>query len=245
MAIDYYFSTLICQINDPVIRFYGWDPFCLSLGRHQDIHEVNFTKLQSDGYDVVRRPTGGSAIFHSDELTYSIVIPKNIMHHKELYFMMHQVIYRTLRKQGYNVNLQAQNDSINYLKNGDATFICFNRSAYTEIKYKNKKLIGSAQKIYHDAILQHGSILIGSTQNKITEYFGHNNQAQEDNLKYLIENSISLDKISDKKLSALQLSKCIIEEMANSIDIYQKSLTDEEIAQAKKYCSDFDVKNIN
>ena len=159
--------------------------------------------------------------------------------------MIHQIIYRVLTEMGYNVELQTQNDHLNYLKNGDATFICFNRSAYTEIKYKNKKLVGSAQKIYPDAVLQHGSILIGSKQNKISEYFGRYNQVKENNLKYLNEYSISLDKIKNKKISADQLSAYIIEEINRQIEIYQKPLTDKEIISAKKYCSDFDVKNIN
>ncbi|MEJ2542893.1 MAG: hypothetical protein P8Y99_02380 [Calditrichaceae bacterium] len=71
MAIDYYFSEQMNKINEPVLRFYGWNPFCLSLGKHQDLNSVNLGKIISDGYDIVRRPTGGSAIFHSDELTYS------------------------------------------------------------------------------------------------------------------------------------------------------------------------------
>lgn len=245
MAIDYYFSQQMNRIKEPVFRFYGWDPYCLSFGRHQDISEVNFKKLQSDGFNSVRRPTGGSAIFHSEELTYSIVIPNEIVHHKELYILIHQILYQTLTKLDFPVELHLQNDKINYLKNGNATFICFNRSAYTEIKFKKKKLIGSAQKIYPYAILQHGSILIGSTQNKVSEYFGKDRNLQAKNLKYLSENSISLDNIKKSGLSAEQLSKYITDELGNATEIYKKPLTNYEIASAKNYCSEFKIKNIN
>jgi lipoate-protein ligase A len=244
MAIDYYFSEQMQKINEPVLRFYGWKPFCLSLGRHQDVNTVNIKKLISDGFDLVRRPTGGSAIFHSDELTYSIVVPKNLMHHKELYFIMHQILYRTLRKLGYNVEFHIQNDAENYLKNGNATFICFNRSAYTEIKYNGKKLVGSAQKIFSDSILQHGSILIDKTQNKIVEYFGNNADIQKENLEYLTEHATSLNQISDKKIDIEKLSVNIIADLKESLEIYLKSLSEEEFQQAKKYCSEFTVKNI-
>ncbi|HEM48853.1 MAG TPA: hypothetical protein ENO27_01450, partial [Caldithrix sp.] len=179
MAIDYYFSEQMHKNDEPVIRFYGWDPFCLSLGRHQDIQAVDVKKLKLDGVDLVRRPTGGSAIFHSDELTYSIVIPKKLMHHTALYLLIHQILYNTLRKLEYKVELHAEKDKTNYLKKGDATFICFNRSAYTEIKYNNKKLVGSAQKIYSDSILQHGSILLKGTQNKIVDYFKQNTEQEK------------------------------------------------------------------
>lgn len=245
MAIDYYFSEQMTRINEPVLRFYGWDPFCLSLGRHQDANIVNITKLISDGFNIVRRPTGGSAIFHSDELTYSIVIPKKLMHHKELYLMMHQILYRTLRKLEYNVEFHAQYDTENYLKKGNATLICFNRSAYTEIKYNGKKLVGSAQKIFSNSILQHGSILLDNTQNRIVEYFGKKADLQRKSLDYLLKHSTFLHQISDKKMDQEKLSISIIEILKESLKIYQKPLSNEEIQQAKKYCSEFTIKNIN
>ncbi len=245
MAIDYYFSEQMIQRNEPVLRFYGWDPFCLSLGRHQDANNVNIKKLISDGFNIVRRPTGGSAIFHSDELTYSIVIPKKLIHHKELYFMMHQILYRTLKKLGYNVEYHAQLDTENYLKKGHATFICFNRSAYTEIKYKGKKLVGSAQKIFSNSILQHGSILIDNTQNRIVEYFGNKADLHKKRLDYLSKHSTFLHQISDKKMDQEKLSINVIKILKESLEIYKKPLSNKEIQQAEKYCSEFTIKNIN
>ena len=245
MALDYYFSERMHKINEPVLRFYGWNPFCLSLGRHQDARNVNVTRLYSDGYELVRRPTGGSAIFHSDELTYSIVISSKIMHHKELYLMIHQILHQALKKLGYDVELQAQEEALNYLKKGNATFICFNRSAYTEIKYNNKKLVGSAQRIYPNAILQHGSILLEDTQNRIVEYFKQNTKLQIRNLDYLLSHSTSLHEIADNNLNAEKLSDNIIGCLRESIEIYEKPVSEEEMAEAEKYCSDFTVKNIN
>jgi lipoyl(octanoyl) transferase len=233
------------KFNEPVLRFYGWNPFCLSLGKHQDLNSVNLGKIISDGYDIVRRPTGGSAIFHSDELTYSIVISKKMMHHKELYLKIHQVLYTTFKRLGYEVQLQAENDALNYLKKGNATFMCFNRSAYTEIKYKNKKLVGSAQKIYPDSILQHGSILLNSTQNQIIEYFNQDNKLKEKNRDYLHEHSTSLYQILNNDMDAKKLAFSITEYLKESVKIYQKPLSNEELDQAKKYCSDFSLKNIN
>ena len=244
MSLDYFFSRNIDDLNIPVLRFYGWKPYCLSLGRHQSAADVDFDKLFSAGYEAVRRPTGGSAIFHSEELTYSIVISKKLIDNKELYMLIHQLLFVVLTKMGYNVNLHAENEKTNYLKNGNATFICFNRSAYTEIKYNGKKLVGSAQKIFSDSILQHGSILIDKTQNKIVEYFGNNADIQKENLEYLTEHATSLNQISDKKIDIEKLSVNIIADLKESLEIYLKSLSEEEFQQAKKYCSEFTVKNI-
>lgn len=245
MAIDYYFSKWMHKIKLPVLRFYGWNPFCLSLGRHQDASNVNVAKVNSDGFDLIRRPTGGSAIFHSDELTYSIVIPQKIIHHKELYLLIHQILCQTFKKLGYNVKLQDNHNAVNYLKKGNATFICFNRSAYTEIKSNNKKLVGSAQKIYSNAILQHGSILLDNTQNKIVEYFKQNTRLQEKNLVYLTNHSTFLHEITNKNINAKRLSDSITECLKESLKVVEQPLSNEEVIQAQKFCSDFTIKNIN
>ena len=68
-----------------ILRLYRWNPYCISLGANQDIKEINIEKAAADGIDIVKRPTGGRAILHSEELTYSVVMfldsgssPRNI-----------------------------------------------------------------------------------------------------------------------------------------------------------------------
>jgi len=243
MAVDYFFCRHIQNYQEPVFRFYGWRPYCLSIGYHQDAGKIKLKKLFSDGYDLVRRPTGGSAIFHSQELTYSIVIPKKMMHHKQLYGTVHHILFNVLRKLGYDVSLHAENDRLNYLKSGSATFICFNRSAYTEIKANNRKLVGSAQKIFTDAILQHGSILIGKEQNKILDYFDDDRETFEYNRKYLLDNSVSLNEMGDDVITAESLSGHIITHLERATNIYIKPLTDTELEDAKNYFGEFEIKN--
>ncbi|MEJ2053967.1 MAG: hypothetical protein P8X42_08615 [Calditrichaceae bacterium] len=245
MSLDYFFSRNIDDLNIPVLRFYGWKPYCLSLGRHQSAADVDFDKLFSAGYEAVRRPTGGSAIFHSEELTYSIVISKKLIDNKELYMLIHQLLFVVLTKMGYNVNLHAENEKTNYLKNGNATFICFNRSAYTEIKADNKKLVGSAQKLYPETILQHGSILIGSGQNDIVNFFNFGQKSQQNYLNYLLDNSIYLNMMTGNRITANNLSQKIIKDIGKFVEIVEKPLSDSEINGAEKYFSDFDLKKLN
>ena len=57
------------------LRFYGWKPYCISLGANQSISEIKTEKATSDNIDIVKRPTGGRAILHAEELTYSVVLP--------------------------------------------------------------------------------------------------------------------------------------------------------------------------
>ncbi|MFO7810478.1 MAG: hypothetical protein R6V47_03805, partial [Candidatus Delongbacteria bacterium] len=75
MAADFYVARNF--LDRPTFRVYRWDPYCISLGYHQKIDEINRIECESRGYEIVRRETGGRAVFHSEELTYSMIIPKN------------------------------------------------------------------------------------------------------------------------------------------------------------------------
>lgn len=64
-----------CVPNEMVLRFYRWQPYCISLGANQKIEEIDLEKSKQDKIDVVYRPTGGRAILHAEELTYSVIYP--------------------------------------------------------------------------------------------------------------------------------------------------------------------------
>ncbi len=73
MAIDQALAEAAAVgASPPTLRFYRWQPPAVSLGRHQPLNEINLEAVTERGYDVVRRPTGGRAILHTDELTYSV-----------------------------------------------------------------------------------------------------------------------------------------------------------------------------
>ena len=63
------------SVNEAVLRLYRWKPYCISLGANQNIDDINEKKAIADGFDVVKRPTGGRAILHAEELTYSVAYP--------------------------------------------------------------------------------------------------------------------------------------------------------------------------
>ena len=148
MAIDYQLS-INCQHSDiPILRFYGWLPFCVSTGCHQKNEIIDFRELENDGVDFVQRPTGGRAILHAEELTYSVIIPRGSLDHRLLYRFIHQLFIDSLRSLGYPVVLKSDNEKLGGLTHHAEDFPCFTKSAQTEVQYKNKKLIGSAQRIF-------------------------------------------------------------------------------------------------
>ena len=154
-----------------LLRFYGWQPYCLSLGYHQDDSLVDTFALQRSGYHWIRRPTGGRAIFHAEELTYCAVFPSGIMTPLQLYKLLHESIARALQMLDYPVELTSDTQRVPRLIHGkpvDAP--CFTRSAPTEIRCQSKKLVGSAQRIFPHVILQHGSILIGDQHKRLPDF---------------------------------------------------------------------------
>lgn len=160
--------------DEIVLRFYRWEPFCISLGANQSLNEINIHKAQQDGIETVYRPTGGRAILHSEELTYSVVYPIDTnVSSRAVYHQINAALLKGLSI--YNDTLTqseletTQPDFQNFYKHF-ASAICFAVPAKSEVKYQGKKLIGSAQKRFQHAILQHGSILCGDYHLKIVDY---------------------------------------------------------------------------
>ncbi len=243
MALDHLLATTMPNDGIPVLRFYGWEPFCLSLGRHQDSNKINGNALKGDGYELVRRPTGGSAVLHAHELTYSFIAPLKKIDHHQIFSLLHRILADALNNLNYEVVLEGDSISGNYLKEGEKSFACFNRSAQFEIQFKGKKLVGSAQRIYHNVVLQHGSILLDSTQNRIVKYF----KANEPNLKQmgtqLHNHAIALKDIRSAGITELKIQESIVDilEKKWKISVFFQYPTKNELTNSKKFLNHFAV----
>jgi lipoate-protein ligase A len=185
------FDLLLAKNLEPdtaILRLYRWNPYCISLGANQSLEDIDINKSKFDKIDVVKRPTGGRAILHSQELTYSVLYPidqntsaKNIYNEINL----------ALRKGLINfdprlskIDLEhAQPDFKEFYKS-EISAICFAASAKYELNLNGKKLVGSAQRKLGNVILQHGSILCGTYHKNIVEYL---NVAEEKKKEFLEE----------------------------------------------------------
>jgi lipoate-protein ligase A len=238
MALDTWFAK---HQNDRegVLRFYDWDPYCISIGCHQDISVIDLAKADREGIDVVRRPTGGRAIFHAEELTYSIVFPRAVIGHRDLYTWMHRMIASGLKDLGFMVDLSTGAHSLTRIRQTPSDFACFTRSARSEIQYRGKKVVGSAQKIYRGSTLQHGSILTGNIHMHLTDYL-HADQAE----KMLIEQemkdrTITLSEIRDLKLTRKDIIETVLDQIrfTKNLTIAMRDLDPFELKQAQS-CSE-------
>ena len=154
----------------PTLRLYAWQPGCLSLGHAQRFAEVNMHTLAAEGWDVVRRPTGGRAILHIDELTYSVTAHESEPRVKggviESYLRLSQALLEALRLIGLEAQAEEKNRQ---QKTGKPNPVCFEVPSNYEITANGKKLIGSAQARRKDGILQHGALpLYGDLSRIIT-----------------------------------------------------------------------------
>ncbi len=153
----------------PVMRVYGWSPPAISLGFNQALGDFDIPALGRSGIDIVRRPTGGKAIFHDHELTYSVAISAGAGP-RAIYRLIHEGLLRGLMRLGISAELSECDAPFRELRREPASIPCFSFSARSEIQYRGRKLVGSAQRRYGPVVLQHGSILLGPQHRRIGEF---------------------------------------------------------------------------
>ncbi|MCK4892350.1 MAG: lipoate--protein ligase family protein [Calditrichia bacterium] len=171
MFMDHWLARQMGKLLDkPLLRFYGWQPPCISLGYHQNASDVTHHVCMQEEIDVVRRPTGGRAILHAEELTYSVIYPYQDLDISDFYRLVHIPFVLALEKMQIKASFESSQADFSNIYRTDRAFLCFASSAKYEVEISGKKLIGSAQRVYENAILQHGSVLLGSQHEKLVDF---------------------------------------------------------------------------
>ena len=174
LAVDEAIANAVTTGDQPpTLRFYGWQPPAVSLGYNQELDEgIDRAEAEARGYGIVRRPTGGRAILHADELTYSFCIRQDAIRGggstMESYREISRGIIRGLELLGATVSLGPDDNApgVNFSgQDHDATHgaeaakpICFAKTARCDLQAEGRKVVGSAQVRRNGGILQHGSI---------------------------------------------------------------------------------------
>ncbi|OEH85638.1 hypothetical protein BHU72_02240 [Desulfuribacillus stibiiarsenatis] len=160
MAIDEAIHTLYTSVNRPTLRFYQWARPTISIGYFQFLErEIDGQALKERNMDIIRRQTGGRTVLHSNEITYSIVIPEQ---HAKLppgtndsYRKISQCLQVGFRYLQIETSWKSNVEKMHH-----QTSACFDTPAKYELLIDGKKIVGSAQKREAGVILQHGSIPI-------------------------------------------------------------------------------------
>jgi len=142
----------------PTLRLYAWNPPCLSLGRAQPFADVDVSRLQANGWEVVRRMTGGRAILHTNELTYSVSGPADEPRLAGSILESYNRLAGALLAAVRDLSLPVEMKEDKAESNGTPNPVCFEVPSTYEITVNGKKLIGSAQARRKEGVLQHGSL---------------------------------------------------------------------------------------
>jgi lipoate-protein ligase A len=220
----------------PLLRVYRWEPYCISFGANQQPNSIDQEKTLSAGFDIVKRPTGGRAILHAEELTYSVVYPISVENTPKL-------IYREINLALLNglVNFNPALNKIqlehtqphfqSFYKDTKST-LCFAVSAMNELNYDGKKVVGSAQRKLGDIILQHGSILCGAFHKRIIDYLDLHSEKVEEIKNEIDQTTTELETILGEKINYDQLVQAIKKGFENHFNtMFEEEIFSETILQ--------------
>ncbi len=167
-------EAILLNSKEPVFRFYGWSPACVSLGKNQDDSFIDYEFLKSIKVDCVRRQTGGRALFHDEELTYSYVTPISIIDNgqnvSDSYKYISSILINVFKNLGIDLTIGGCPRHIT--KNN----YCMSISTGADLCWNGKKFIGSAQSRKNGYILQHGSILLDYDKNMLSKIFAESTE---------------------------------------------------------------------
>lgn len=212
MAID----EAVMLSGTPTLRFYGWEPPAVSIGYFQGIEqEVDLAACKRLGVDVVRRLTGGGAVFHDKELTYSIIIPEkdNIVSRNilESYGQICGFVVEGLRKLGLPAEFKPIND----------------------IVVNGKKVSGNAQTRRGGMILQHGTVLLEADVKKMFSILKVPDEKIRDKMIAAVEERVtSVEREAKKKIGFKETKAAMIKAFKEGFDLAEGELSKEELGKA-------------
>ena len=236
MAVDEaLLASVGLGISPPVLRLYSWDPPCISLGYAQPVDDIDQKKLQLQGWDHVRRLTGGRAILHTDELTYAVIAPYSEPRLEggvlESYRRISSALMVALTSLGIGASAHELDPETPGSKETPLP-VCFEVPSNYEITYQGKKLVGSAQSRKREGILQHGSLPLYGDITRITDGLRFDD-AQERFLvnKRILERATTIEGALGKKINfdqAAQAFKDAFQSVLN-VNLIEDSFTPEEL----------------
>lgn len=195
----------------PMLRVYGWKPWAVSLGANQKESDIDLVELEKKGFDLVRRATGGRAVLHADELTYSIVTPIGNNTSQEWYRITHERLLSGLQTIAPSLDFEKSQPNFRelYKEMPQQTVACFASSARYEIIYQGRKVVGSAQRVLGNILLQHGSILLGEGGEQLADVSKHSSTLSEQIRSTIIAHSANLSQAAGHRVEFEEVASAI------------------------------------
>lgn len=241
MAVDEaLLKSVSASDSVPVLRLYNWQPLCLSLGYGQRLRDADLERISANNWGVVRRPTGGKAILHGDELTYSVSLPKD---HDlaqgdvvESYRRISEALLKALRYLGLSPQSEKQAKG-----NSGLGAVCFEVPSHYEITSGGKKLIGSAQVRRRDGILQHGTLPLHGDISRICDALAYETSSEREQAKQQVrQRATTLDSVLGQQISWWDAAECLVNGFAETfaLKFVDDKLTPDEETLVKTLIQD-------
>ena len=224
--------------SPPTLRLYSWSPPCISLGNAQPISQIDHNRLSNFSWDIVRRATGGRAILHSDELTYSVSAPLENPSFEggvlQGYKYLSAGLIATLSILGLEVELQPE---VVLSEQDRSQPICFEFPSSYEITVAGKKLVGSAQLRRKGGLLQHGSLPLSGDIGRIALVLRMENEGQRELARARVhERASTLEGSLGQEVTWAQVSDAMMRGFSDALGISfeRASPTEGEVERAKE-----------
>lgn len=239
MALDEALLESVGQERSlPCLRLYAWEPACLSLGYAQASMDIDQTRLAQMGWEWVRRPTGGRAILHTDELTYSVIAPLSEPRLAGSVLESYQRLSTALLAALHSLKIPAVAHPVRVIENGQQNGpVCFEVPSNYEIVVDGKKLIGSAQARRKEGVLQHGTLPLWGDLTRITRAFSFSDeQSRQDAGQRLLSHAITVEAALGYRIDWDTAAQAFIKGFQSELDLdfVQDGLSAAEIERAEK-----------
>jgi len=239
MAVDEAIMLAVSRgTTEPTVRFYQWSVPTITLGYFQSFDkEVDSDRCSKLGVDVVRRLTGGRAVLHHHELTYSVVVPENNRVVKgtvlQTYLTISRGLVSGLRKLGIPAEISDGK------KVYESSAACFDSPSRYEITAMGKKLIGSAQTRRGNCILQHGSVVIEDTADLLISCLKFKDeQSRQKAARSFVSNATSLASVLGSPPGFRNIAEFLTKSFSSEmgVSLIPQQLSDAEITEARDLC---------
>lgn len=243
MAVDEAILLAVAEGHaPPTLRFFGWAPPCLSLGYAQPLADVDLKRLHDRGWDLVRRPTGGRAILHTDELTYSVIAPMTeprvLGGVVESYRQLSAGLMRGFEILGLRVRADKEYGKDSNSKNQDSNqAVCFEVPSNYEITAGGKKLLGSAQVRKRGVVLQHGTLPLVGDITRICEALRYESEAERQRVRARVnERATTVEAVCGRAVIWVEAAEALAQGFAETLNLVwsAEKLSEAELAQASR-----------
>ncbi|WP_407408595.1 biotin/lipoate A/B protein ligase family protein [Peribacillus sp.] len=227
-------------------------PATLSIGYFQSAEtEIDLAEVERQGLGFVRRPTGGRAVLHEHELTYSVIVPESYPGMPNTVTEAYRVISEGILKGFRNLGLDAyfsvpETEQDKEMLKSPKSSVCFDAPSWYELVVEGRKVAGSAQTRQKGVILQHGAILLELDEEKLFSVFKFSDDKVKEKMKNNLRNkAVAINDIAGRKITISEAKVAFENGFSEglSIDLKPYVLSEKQLQEVKdiaknKYESD-------